>query len=151
MHFLLRYKQSRFEIVWCSTHGQPAVKPEFCNFLQQFCDLLYTQIVHSQLEYGLAISAVSSSNITKLETCQTQCIRRIFGGGSRSSTKVMLHLTNQPTMKERVHRLQAKFLFRSINAPEDTLLSQFLEYLRTSASLSQWYKLSKAPLFCSQK
>ncbi|KAG1606869.1 hypothetical protein G6F46_012709 [Rhizopus delemar] len=43
MHFLLRYKQSRFEIVWCSTHGQPAVKPEFCNSLQQFFDLLYFQ------------------------------------------------------------------------------------------------------------
>ncbi|KAG1333798.1 hypothetical protein G6F62_006643 [Rhizopus arrhizus] len=117
------------------------------GFNQLLSVRFYTQIVRSQLEYGLAISAVSSSNITKLETCQTQCIRRIFGGGSRSSTKVMLHLTNQPTMKERVHRLQAKFLFRSINAPEDTLLSQFLEYLRTSASLSQWYKLSKTPLW----
>ncbi|KAG0776452.1 hypothetical protein G6F16_012820 [Rhizopus arrhizus] len=96
------------------------------GFNQLLSVRFYTQIVRSQLEYGLAISAVSSSNITKLETCQTQCIRRIFGGGSRSSTKVMLHLTNQPTMKERVHRLQAKFLFRSINAPEDTLLSQHL-------------------------
>ncbi|KAG1493830.1 hypothetical protein G6F46_008534 [Rhizopus delemar] len=117
------------------------------GFNQLISVRFYTQIVRSQLEYGLAISAVSSSNITKLEVCQTQCIRCIFGGGSRSSTKVMLHLTNQPTMKERVRRLQAKFLFRSINMPEDTLLSQLLDYLRTSASLSQWYKLSKTPLW----
>ncbi|KAG1486619.1 hypothetical protein G6F46_014539 [Rhizopus delemar] len=41
MHFPLRYKQSKFGIVWCSTHGKPAVKPEFCNSLQQFFDLLY--------------------------------------------------------------------------------------------------------------
>ncbi|EIE75780.1 hypothetical protein RO3G_00484 [Rhizopus delemar RA 99-880] len=117
------------------------------GFNQLLSVRFYTLIVRSQLEYGLAISAVSSSNITKFETCQTQCIRRIFGGGSRSSTKIMLHLTNQPTMKERVHRLQAKFLFRSINAPEDTLLSQLLAYLRTYASLSQWYKISKTPLW----
>ncbi|EIE87817.1 hypothetical protein RO3G_12528 [Rhizopus delemar RA 99-880] len=33
-------KQSKFEIVWCSIHGQAAVKHEFCNSLQQFFDLL---------------------------------------------------------------------------------------------------------------
>ncbi|EIE90567.1 hypothetical protein RO3G_15278 [Rhizopus delemar RA 99-880] len=34
-------EQSKFEIVWCSIHGQAAVKHEFCNSLQQFFDLLY--------------------------------------------------------------------------------------------------------------
>ncbi|EIE86164.1 hypothetical protein RO3G_10875 [Rhizopus delemar RA 99-880] len=33
-------EQSKFEIVWCSIHGQAAVKHEFCNSLQQFFDLL---------------------------------------------------------------------------------------------------------------
>ncbi|KAG0783481.1 hypothetical protein G6F22_008669 [Rhizopus arrhizus] len=107
----------------------------------------YSQIVRSQLEYGLAISAISPTQMKKLEDCQTKCIRRIFGGNSRSSTKVMLHLTNQPTMKERVHRLQGKYILRSLNGPEDTLLSQFLPYLRTSASISHWYKLSKTPVW----
>ncbi|KAG1274671.1 hypothetical protein G6F64_015073 [Rhizopus arrhizus] len=41
-------------------------------------------------------------------------------------------------MKERVQKLQAKFLLRSVDAPDDTLLSQYLPYLRTSASRSQW-------------
>ncbi|KAG1144773.1 hypothetical protein G6F37_004758 [Rhizopus arrhizus] len=59
----------------------------------------------------------------------------------------MLHLINQPTMKERVHLLQAKFLMRSITAPEDTLLYQFLPYLRLSTIRSQWYKLSKTPVW----
>ncbi|KAG0785673.1 hypothetical protein G6F21_009103 [Rhizopus arrhizus] len=71
----------------------------------------YTQIVRSQLEYGLAVSSVPAHQLQKLDACQTQCIRRIFGGGSRSSIKVMLHL--------------------------------YLPYLCTSASRSQWYKLSK--------
>lgn len=107
----------------------------------RFC----SQIVRSQLEYGLAVSAISSTQMKKLEECQTKCIRSIFGGNPRSSTKVMLHLTNQPTMKERVHRLQGKCLLRPLNGPEDTLLSHFLPYLRTSASLCHWYKLSKTP------
>lgn len=107
----------------------------------------YTQIVRSQLEYGLAISPLSAVQITKLEACQTQCIRTIFGGGSRSPTKVMLHLVNQPTMKERVHLLQAKFLLRSVYSPDDTLVSKFLPYLRSSASHSLWYKISKTPVW----
>ena len=107
----------------------------------------YTQIVRSQLEYGLAISSAPAHQLQKLDACQTQCIRRIFGGGSRSSIKVMLHLVNLPTMKERVQKLQAKFLLRSVDAPNDTLLSQYLPYLRTSASRSQWYKLSKTTVW----
>ncbi|EIE82075.1 hypothetical protein RO3G_06780 [Rhizopus delemar RA 99-880] len=74
----------------------------------------YTQIVRSQLEYGLAISSVPA---------------------------------HQPTMKERVQKLQAKFLLRSIDAPDDTLLSRYLPYLRTSASHSQWYKPSKTTVW----
>ncbi|KAG1062866.1 hypothetical protein G6F41_011222 [Rhizopus arrhizus] len=50
-------------------------------------------------------------------------------------------------MKERVQKLQAKFLLRSVDAPNDTLLSQYLPYLRTSASHSQWYKLSKTTVW----
>src|SRR6478735_479132 len=41
MPFLVRYKQSMFEIVSCSIHRQPAVKPVFCNSLHQFFDPLY--------------------------------------------------------------------------------------------------------------
>ncbi|KAG0753984.1 hypothetical protein G6F61_012170 [Rhizopus arrhizus] len=107
----------------------------------------YTQIVSSHLEYGHAISSAPAHQLQKLDACQTQCIRRIFGGGSRSSIKVMLHLVNLPTMKERVQKLQAKFLLRSVDALNDTLLSQYLPYPRTSASRSQWYKLSKTTVW----
>ncbi|KAG1510472.1 hypothetical protein G6F53_006656 [Rhizopus delemar] len=107
----------------------------------------YCQIVRPQLEYGLAISAVKYREFQQLESCQNQCLRRIFGGSRRSSVKVMLHLINQPTMKERTHILQMKFLLRSLNVPDDTLLSQLLPYIRTSASGSQWYKLTTSPLW----
>ncbi|KAG1138099.1 hypothetical protein G6F37_011425 [Rhizopus arrhizus] len=95
------------------------------------------QIVRAQLEYGLAIAPTSVAQLTKLDACQTQCIRRIFGGGSRLPTKVMLHLVNLPTMKERVHLLQTKFLLRSAYSPDDTLVYKFLPYVRPAASL--WY------------
>ena len=65
----------------------------------------------------------------------------------RSSVKVMLHLISQPTMKERTHILQTKFLLRSLDVPDDTLLFQLLPYIRTSASGSQWYKLTTSPLW----
>ncbi|KAG1001888.1 hypothetical protein G6F27_012459 [Rhizopus arrhizus] len=61
----------------------------------------YTQIVRSQLEYGLAISSIPAH----------------------------------------------QFLLRSVDAPNDTLLSQYLSYLRASASRSQWYKLSKTTVW----
>ncbi|KAI8967054.1 hypothetical protein BDF20DRAFT_983177 [Mycotypha africana] len=70
------------------------------GFNQLLSTRFYTQIVRTQLEYGLAISSFSSSQIKKIEECQTECIRRIFGGNSRSSTKVMLHLTNLQTQRQ---------------------------------------------------
>ncbi|KAG1529469.1 hypothetical protein G6F51_014140 [Rhizopus arrhizus] len=52
----------------------------------------YSQIVRPQLEYGLEISAVKYKDFQKLESCQNQCLRQIFGGSPRLSVKVMLHL-----------------------------------------------------------
>ncbi|KAG0783374.1 hypothetical protein G6F22_008709 [Rhizopus arrhizus] len=49
-------------------------------------------------------------------------------------------------LKERVHLLQAKFLLRSVYSPDDTLY-KFLSYVRPAASRSQWYKLSKTPVW----
>lgn len=65
----------------------------------------------------------------------------------------MLHLVNQPIMKHRVHILQAKFLLRTLVLPDDTLLSRLFPYLRTSASHSQWYKLTSSPVWrkCSNQ
>ncbi|EIE91194.1 hypothetical protein RO3G_15905 [Rhizopus delemar RA 99-880] len=39
IHYFKHMQTSKFEIVWCSIHGQAAVKHEFCNSLQHFFDL----------------------------------------------------------------------------------------------------------------
>ncbi|ORE01087.1 hypothetical protein BCV72DRAFT_323117 [Rhizopus microsporus var. microsporus] len=95
----------------------------------------YKQIVRSQLEYGLAISKVSSLLLDKLEDAQNTCLHRIFGGSCRSSIKVMLQLTKLPTMAE-----------------HDTLLIYLFPHIRLSTSHSQWYTISKMPLWkrCAQ-
>jgi hypothetical protein len=105
----------------------------------------YTQIVRPQLEYGLAISIPSSRVFRQLESCQNTCIRRIFGGSNRSSVKVMLHLVKQPSMKDRVSLLQARFIFRAIDLPDDTLLATLLPHIQTSTINTQWYKLTRSP------
>jgi hypothetical protein len=107
----------------------------------------YTQIVRAQLEYGLAINKITSLLAKKLEDAQNICLRRIFGGSSRSSVKVMLHLTKLPTMQERTYILQSQFLLRSLTLPDDTLLTCLLPHIRRSDSHSCWYKLSKSPLW----
>ncbi|KAG1047020.1 hypothetical protein G6F43_010511 [Rhizopus delemar] len=39
----------------------------------------YTQIVRPQLEYGLANSMMRYREFQTIESCQNQCLRRIFG------------------------------------------------------------------------
>ncbi|KAI7904435.1 uncharacterized protein BX663DRAFT_530474 [Cokeromyces recurvatus] len=78
------------------------------GFDRLFATRFYTQIVRPQLKYSLAISLLSAKDMQQLEPCQNICIRRIFGGSSRSSVKVILHMINQPSMKVRVSVLQAQ-------------------------------------------
>ncbi|KAI9480293.1 MAG: hypothetical protein EXX96DRAFT_175339 [Benjaminiella poitrasii] len=59
----------------------------------------------------------------------------------------MLHLVNQPSMRERIAILQAQFIYHSLHFPKDTLLSKLLLFLQTSSNISQWYKLIKSPLW----
>ncbi|EIE90562.1 hypothetical protein RO3G_15273 [Rhizopus delemar RA 99-880] len=44
-----KHVQSKFEIVWCSIHGQASVKHEFCNSLQHFFDLLYIPSFYEEI------------------------------------------------------------------------------------------------------
>ncbi|KAI7898616.1 uncharacterized protein BX663DRAFT_442677, partial [Cokeromyces recurvatus] len=103
-----------------------------------FCRLLsvrfYVQMIRSQLEYGLAIAVLNDSHLKQLEACQNECFRRIFGASLRSSTKVKLHMTHQPSMMNRSIILQTKYLVQSMNLPVDTLLSKLLLHLETSAN-----------------
>ncbi len=107
----------------------------------------YSQMVRSQLDYGLTISPLSAKLTKALDTFQNSCIRRIFGGHSRSSAKVMLHLVNLPSMKTRIAVLQAQYLFRTSQLPADTLLAHLLPHVQLSNSHSHWYKLAQTTLW----
>ncbi|KAI7907805.1 uncharacterized protein BX663DRAFT_492042, partial [Cokeromyces recurvatus] len=90
----------------------------------------YRQMIRSQMEYGLAICVLNNSHFKKLEACQNECIRCIFSDSARSSTKVMLHLVQQPFMTARAIILQAEYLIRSMQLPDDTLLNKLLPHLQ---------------------
>ncbi|EIE76949.1 hypothetical protein RO3G_01653 [Rhizopus delemar RA 99-880] len=109
----------------------------------------YSQMVRAQLDYGLAISPLTTKFIHQLDTFQNQCIRRIFGGHSRSSVQVMLHLVNLPSMRTRIAALQAQYLFRSTHLPDDTLLAHLLPHIQSSTSRSHWYKLANTLMWKS--
>lgn len=114
----------------------------------------YAQMIRSQLDYGLTISPLNKKLLDQLETFQNLCIRRIFGGHSRSSVKTMLHLLHFPSMCTRVATLQAQYLYRSTHLPRDTLMAHLLNYIRSSNSSSHWYRLSKSTMwkqFCAPR
>ena len=75
---------------------------------------IYAQFIRPKMEYGLAIIKLNKISTTKLEKTQNTCIQMIYGARSKSSTKVMRHLTKLPSMKERTAILQAKFLRRAL-------------------------------------
>ncbi|KAG2209371.1 hypothetical protein INT46_002614 [Mucor plumbeus] len=105
----------------------------------------YNQIVRPQLEYGLAISTFNLRNIRELENCQNQCLRQIFGGRPYTSTKVMLHITNLPSIKDRIAILQAKFIYKSLSLPDDSLLMKMLPYPQSIHAKSKWSKIANSP------
>ncbi|KAG1555955.1 hypothetical protein G6F49_006702 [Rhizopus delemar] len=107
----------------------------------------YTRTVRAQLEYGLAINKITSLLAKKLEDAQNICLRRIFGGFSLSSVRVVLHLTKLPTMQERTYILQSQFLLKSPILPDNALITCLLSHIRRSDNHSCWYKLSKSPLW----
>jgi hypothetical protein len=88
------------------------------DFSQRLITRFYLQMVRSQFEYGLAINIFTSAQIIKFENDQKHCLRTIFGGSSRSSVDMMLHLVRLPTMKKRINTLRTQFLLRSLYLPE---------------------------------
>ncbi|KAG0733323.1 hypothetical protein G6F23_013460 [Rhizopus arrhizus] len=86
----------------------------------------YSHIVRAQLEYGLAITKITTFLSKQLEDVQNVCLRRIFGGSHTSSIA---------------------FLLRSLTLPEDALLHHLPPHIRQPRSHSQWYRLSRSPIW----
>ncbi|KAG1046997.1 hypothetical protein G6F43_010535 [Rhizopus delemar] len=70
--------------------------------------------------------ALATMNLKSIEDVQDTCIREIYDARGKTSTKVMLHLAKLPLMADRVHILQAQFLYRSLHLPEDALLCRHI-------------------------
>ncbi|CDH60967.1 predicted protein [Lichtheimia corymbifera JMRC:FSU:9682] len=82
------------------------------------------------MEYGLAIHTIPRKLSMVLEQAQSNCLRMIYGGSPYSSTQVMCHLANLPHMEDRITILQAKFLLRAHNLPDDSLLHNLQPIIR---------------------
>jgi len=84
---------------------------------------LYATFIRPKLEFGLSISWFLKRHLKLLEKAQNQCLRLAFGGHRTSSVVVFRHMTNLPTMEERVNTLTCKMLWRvHTQLPDDTLL-----------------------------
>ncbi|KAJ8651345.1 hypothetical protein O0I10_013156, partial [Lichtheimia ornata] len=102
---------------------------------------LYQQFIRPKMEYGLAITPFNKAHLRKLEQAQDSCLRRIFGGHSKSSTKAFRHMANLPTMQDRVAILGAKFLIRAFSLPDDALLP-IMKPLISNSHVHLWHKLT---------
>ena len=108
---------------------------------------LYAQFIRPKLEYGVAITSFTKTALKQIEQAQNKCIRMIYGAHKNSETKVMRHITNLPSMNERVNILQAKYIYRAQFLPEDTLFIQLLPNFNQQPSNSQWIALCKSTIW----
>ncbi|OAD72682.1 hypothetical protein PHYBLDRAFT_168947 [Phycomyces blakesleeanus NRRL 1555(-)] len=109
---------------------------------------LYKTFVRPKFEYGLAISTLLKQDIKVLESIQDKCLRMIVGGHATSSTIVLKHICNLPSMKFRADALMAKFCIRSRFLPAQCLLSLLHRHhtiYSSLVSLGKTHLLSNLP------
>jgi hypothetical protein len=101
---------------------------------------LYATFIRPKAEYGLAIVRLKKKESKALESTQDKCLRMMYGGHPTSSTMVLRHMVNLPSMAFRSDTLVTKFCWRAASLPEDCLLSLLsevvssprLDHLRTT-------------------
>ncbi|OAD65460.1 hypothetical protein PHYBLDRAFT_153359 [Phycomyces blakesleeanus NRRL 1555(-)] len=84
---------------------------------------LATMATLNSFEYDLAISTLLKQDIKVLESIQDKWLCMIVGGHATSSTIVLKHICNLPSMKFCTDVLIAKFCIRSRFLPAQCLLS----------------------------
>lgn len=100
---------------------------------------LYATFIRPKAEYGLAIIRLKKKESKALEAIQDKCLRMMYGGHPTSSTMVLRHMVNLPSMAFRSDTLITKFCWRAAYLPADCLLSLLsdvvssprLDHLRT--------------------
>ncbi|KAG1390311.1 hypothetical protein G6F58_013029 [Rhizopus delemar] len=80
------------------------------GFSLLFSSRLYAMFVRPKLEYGLAISKLLKKDYDELERAQSRCLRLIVGGHKTSSTVVLRHICNLPSMRFRADTLKLRLL-----------------------------------------
>ncbi|KAG2212141.1 hypothetical protein INT45_013604 [Circinella minor] len=90
------------------------------------------------MEYGLAIAKLNRDDYNTLQETQNTCLRKIYGTKTNHSMAIIHHLTNLEFMVDRVTTLQAKFIFRSYNMPDDALFPTLLPHVRQTKGLRSW-------------
>jgi hypothetical protein len=97
---------------------------------------LYLTFVRPCFEYGLAITRLRSTvDIPLLERGHNTCLRRLFGGHSHSSTKVIRRLLNLPSLEDRSHILRFKYLNRFKTLPASALLPTIVPQLKAQKAV----------------
>ncbi|KAG2171654.1 hypothetical protein INT43_008034, partial [Umbelopsis isabellina] len=84
---------------------------------------LYRQFIRPKFEYGLAISALTKTDVKNLNRLQDRCLRAITGGHPTSTVHPFRHMTDTPTMGARALTLTLKFGVRLTYLPDDCLIS----------------------------
>jgi hypothetical protein len=106
---------------------------------------LFLTFVRPCFEYGLAITRLRSTiDIPLLERGHNTCLRRLFGGHSHSSTKVLRRILNFPSLEDRSHILRFKYLNRYHTLPASALLPTIVPQLKAQKSRKkqhQYFKL----------
>lgn len=112
---------------------------------------MYRQFIRPKMEYGLAIQTIGKRLSNVLDNAQSNSIRMIYGASTRASTQVMCHMANLPRMEDRITILQAKFILRAHNQPEDSLITQLRRIItRRRTQTKSWSSLLRTNIIWSE-
>ncbi|KAG2192063.1 hypothetical protein INT47_006506 [Mucor saturninus] len=89
------------------------------GFSLLLCSRLYTSFIRPKIEYGLAISHFTATQIKAIDDTQNRLVRMFVGG---SWFKVAKHITCLPSMKHRYNVLVTRYVLRANSLPDDCLL-----------------------------
>ncbi|KAI8887887.1 hypothetical protein K501DRAFT_292025 [Backusella circina FSU 941] len=93
------------------------------GFLLRLSARLYATFIRPKAEYGLAVVRLKAKECKALESTQNKCFRMMYGGHPTSSTMVLRHMVNLPSMSFRADTLVTKYCWRASSLPKDCLLS----------------------------
>ena len=120
-HLFINYTKDKVQKSMYRLHNIGARSNGFSPLLSM---QVYRQFIRPQIEYGLCITNINTTNMPALERMQDNCLRLIVGGHSTSSVKALRVMLNLPTMVERWYVLNTKYNLRLKWLPQESLIFQ---------------------------